>query len=49
MTEVWLLAGLAIVVVLAIVGIVMLALSRDVPDEMSERWRRENERDRGKS
>jgi hypothetical protein len=48
-TEVWFLLGLVVVIVLGLVGLVMFALSRDMPDErMSDRWRDENERERGK-
>jgi hypothetical protein len=48
MTEVWLLAALIVVLVMGVAGLV-LAWSRPVPEEMSESWRRENERDSGKS
>jgi hypothetical protein len=49
-TEVWLLIGIVVVIVIGVIGVVMLALSRDVPqdEQMPERWRKENERDRGK-
>lgn len=49
MTEVWILAVLIVVIIVGVVGVI-LAVTRDVPDEeqMSDRWREENERDRGK-
>jgi hypothetical protein len=49
MTEVWLLIALIVVVVVGVAGVI-LAISRSMPDddELPERWRKENERDRGK-
>lgn len=47
MSAVWMLVGLIVVLVLGIAGLVLMAM-RDMPEEMSERWRQENERDRGK-
>lgn len=48
MSETWILICIVVVVVLGVAGLVLAGISRDVSDEMPERWRREIERDQGK-